>query len=91
MANMITVDGTITEVKTSLEDLQKAVEGYIEIVDLPKGDLTTNKKLIMVLNEEGKINQLPVNLIATQIWIKNYGRTDVIVGNVVICKRSDIK
>lgn len=58
--------------------IKQAVGGWIEGVDLP----TQNARLWV--NEEGKLNGLPVNPNATLLWETNYGATDVIVGNVLI-------
>lgn len=71
----------------SLEELQKFVGGYIEIVRLAYG------KLCMVVNEEGKTNHLPINPIATRLfnvltWSSPY---DYIVGNVLICGSDEIE
>ena len=58
----------------SLEVLQGAVGGYIELVRLPSAD--------GIVNEEGKLEKLPFNGLATEL----YGnRNDVIVGTMVIC------
>ena len=53
--------------------------GYIEV-------LTLNGNEIMVVNEEGKINNLPLNLQATELF-----GLDVIVGDVLVCKDSEEK
>jgi hypothetical protein len=67
-----------------LKELQKFVGGYIEIVGLPG----TNN--IIVLNEEGKIKDLPRNPEATEIWRK-YNHRDYIAGNVLLCDRKLVK
>lgn len=67
----------------SLEELQTIVGGHIEIVQL--GD-----KRIMVVNEEGKLNRLPVNVKATFI-VNGIGYKDTIVGNVLVCHTSMVK
>jgi hypothetical protein len=85
MAKFIKTDGSIINVEPkngkdfSLKELQGFVDGYIEIVYLPNGDL-------MVVNEEGKMNDLPINMKATMA----YG-LDVIVGNVLWCNKSQVK
>jgi hypothetical protein len=61
---------------TELETLQDAVGGLIQAVDL-----TTS--LTMWCNEEGKLIGLPVNPVATAMWTRYFGETDIIVGNVV--------
>lgn len=73
--------------KFVLEELQKIVGGYIEIVLLhvkPEG-----QKVYMILNEEGKLHSLPLNAIATSIYQQSRGDNDTIVGNVVITTAID--
>jgi len=74
MAKVIRVDGIIYDLHSpTLEDLQRAVGGYIEILSL--GD-----KMYLVVNEEGKLQNLHTNEAATMI----YGH-DIIVGPAVLC------
>lgn len=76
----ITSDGLVDIVVfekqyASMEELQSIVNGHFEFVYLPEN-------MIMVVNEEGKLNDLPVNSIATsfvQPVLKDY-----IVGNVLL-------
>lgn len=83
MAYILKVDGTIIEnCGTSLSELQEAVGGYIQLVSTKEGNQ-------MVINEEGKINGLPINAAATKMY--QYGQYDLIVGDVVICKPGEIK
>lgn len=62
-----------------LEEAQRYVDGYIEIVHL-------TEKQIMIINEEGKFTK-NCNQIATAIaHLHNaIGRGDYIAGDVVIC------
>jgi hypothetical protein len=61
----------------SYDMLSNAVEGYIECARI-------TPTLDMWLNEEGKMNGLEVNEIATAIFWSKYGfMSDIIVGNVV--------
>lgn len=57
---------------------QNVVGGFIEHVGFPLFGLS------MYINEEGKLDDLPMNLFATKLWAAEYGHTDYIVGNVVI-------
>ena len=81
MAEVITVDGNRSTLNdTKLATLQGAVGGYIEIVSIG------NNK-IMVLDEEGKLKNKPINRIATEL----YGNpNDVVVGDVVVCDDNEI-
>lgn len=63
----------------SYEELKKIVGGYIEIVPLTGGK-------IMVVNEEGKLYHLPVNMQATHL----HGY-EIIVGDVLICDKEQVK
>ena len=70
MARLYKTNGEVIEVSPknnrdfTLEELQNFVEGdIIEIINL------TTKKLLIV-NEEGKINELPFNESATELWRK---------------------
>ncbi len=85
MAKIVKTDGTVTEVRPKngidfvLEELQEIVGGYIEIVNIKDG--------LMVVNEEGKIKNLPINKLATII----YNRSDIIHGDVLLCDTDQIK
>lgn len=68
----------------TLEELQEAVGGYIEMI--------TVGEAYFVLNEEGKLNKLPLNNVATAmalaydaIW-----EDDFIGGNVLICRKDEL-
>ena len=78
---LITAEGeqrdiTFKNKLASLSELQEYVGGYIEIVWLRGGK-------ILVVNEEGKINGLPINMNATYI-IGEHGMDDNIVGNAIL-------
>lgn len=66
-----------------LSELQGYVEGLIEIVPLTDGE-------IMVVNEEGYINDLPLNPLATAIFQQATGNDGYIFGNVVICRDNEV-
>lgn len=70
--------GYITEFTDTLEYLQDYVGGYIDIVSL-------NSDIDLVINDEGKIHQLPTN----RARIGGNGRVaDFICGNI-LCLRHD--
>ena len=90
MAKIIKTDGTCLPVQPSngtdfsLKEMQAIVGGYIELVEL-------NDTNTIVLNEEGKLNGLPLNIEATRVFRSYYpGSNDFIVGNVLICKTEQI-
>tara|TARA_E500000305_G_scaffold99272_1_gene91367 strand:+ start:646 stop:897 length:252 start_codon:yes stop_codon:yes gene_type:complete len=80
MAYLLKVDGTIEQMKwnPSLEELQAAVGGYIEMV-------RTNNVGYMYCNEEGKLQGLPVNRAATSM----IDFDDVVVGDVVVMEEGE--
>jgi hypothetical protein len=45
---------------------------------------------IMVVNEEGKLKDLPFNHAATKIYAETYSNRDVIVGNALICEPNEL-
>ena len=84
MAAFIKTNGEITNVTPKngtdykYEELKEFVGGYIEIVPI-------NDHEIMVVNEEGKLNNLPVNYIAALLY-----KYDTICGNVLVCDDSEV-
>lgn len=69
----------------SLKELQNYVDGYIEIVNL------RSENNIMIVNEEGAINGMLVNLKASMIYSKAFNVNQCIYGDVVICKHNMVK
>lgn len=63
------------QVDFTLEELQKAVGGYIQIV---RGCIT---QMLLVIDDEGKLKNKPVNPLATMLYAPGI---DCIVGDVVI-------
>lgn len=89
MATIIKANGLMQYVEPKngsnfqLEELQEIVGGYIEVIYL-----NGNGGRLMVCNEEGKLNRLPYNEKATEL----YGhRRDYIVGDVLVCDNNQIK
>ena len=66
----------------SLKVLQDAVDGWVQVVDLAP-------TLSIWVNEEGKMNGLPYNGIATAIYQDRFGMVDIIVGNAVLTGGTD--
>lgn len=103
MALLIKADGTKEVVHPAngkaftLEELQKYVGGYIELLyalrlgECEKLGMASkgNNTLEMYINEEGKINDLPPNLIATILY--TYGGHDIVCGDVLLANRSESK
>lgn len=89
LSTVINTDGLHKNVEPSngedfsLEELRGFVGGNIEMVRLSKSQ-------VMVVNEEGKVNDLPENQYATML-VNIAGVRDVIVGNVLVCDINKIK
>jgi hypothetical protein len=76
----ITSDGVVdilvfNKQYATMEELQSIVNGHFEFVYLPEN-------MIMVVNEEGKLNDLPINSVATA-FVKPV-LNDYIVGDVLL-------
>lgn len=61
--------GHVCAISNSLKNLQNTVDGYIEVIPL-------TDKIVMICNEEGKLNKLEPNF---------HMPYDTIVGTVIIC------
>ena len=75
----------------SLKEAQAFVGGRVECITFPNGDL-------LIVNEEGKLMQLPLNPEATLLWRitfdnDNYvtGRKDFVVGPAIYIKKHALK
>lgn len=83
MATVIGVDGSSEEISlpTELEAFQKLVDGYIEVIRLPDGSA-------MIVNEDGKMKEMPINKAASLIcMMKN--RPEMLVGPAVFISREE--
>lgn len=68
--------GRIEEIENSLEAKQKFVDGHIQVVGL-------TDEIDLVLNDEGKLDSLPLN----RVWLGKDGNIlDILVGNVLACR-----
>lgn len=84
MAILMKADGTV-ETRSpkngrnfDLDEMQLAVGGYIEFVYLNDGN-------VLVVNEEGKLRGLDLNMSATDMAAPTLGPTDCIVGDALCC------
>jgi hypothetical protein len=80
MATLIKTDGSVVEDYdvSSLEKLQEAVGGYIEIV-------TLDREMCLIVNEEGLLMGLDQNVWASMVASR------LIVGDVIYMKRNEIR
>ena len=91
MATLIKTDGSKLEIQPQngldfqLDELQKFVDGYIEIINLHNGD-------ILVINDNGK-DVLDSNETATEIAHKHNAILgwDYICGDVGMCKDEEVQ
>lgn len=81
-ANGQVVDYPPADKQYTLKELQAAVGGYIEIVHLGQDHL-------MVVNEEGKLQGLPQNRLASELYGAD-PNWDYIVGDALVCRDEDI-
>ena len=59
----------------SLSDAQKFVGGYVEVVQVNDG--------VLIIDEEGKLKDKPVNEVASKMYADKYGDADIIVGDAI--------
>ena len=85
MALVVRTDGSVTELlpiapatALSLEQLQHAVEGYIEVLPLADGGWA-------VCNEEGRLIGMPYNELASVMVQRS------LCGPVVLCDRAEVE
>ena len=74
-----------------LKEAQKFVGGMVQGIEFPNGDY-------MIMNEEGKLMQLPLNPEATALWRATFdndnfvtGRKDFVVGPAILIKKDALK
>lgn len=67
-----------------LDEMQGIVGGYIEIINLKDGRM-------MIVDEEGKLNNKEVNIPATNILRRDHYTTDYIVGTAIVCDADMVK
>jgi hypothetical protein len=83
----INTDGTFEALESADEfvgysTLSDGVGGMIEAV-------TLSDTLTLWVNEEGKLNGLPVNVFATALFTSVFGSVDIIVGDAVLTGGAD--
>jgi len=75
----------------TLKSAQDFVGGYVEGISFPNGDY-------LIINEEGKLRNLPLNPEATALWKATFdndnfitGRNDFVVGPAILIKKQALK
>ena len=71
------------EILDNLETLQEYVGGNIEIVTLSREP--DGSSLVMIVNDCGLIDELPVNPLATVLYQGYFNAETVICGNAIVC------
>ena len=59
----------------SLSEAQKFVGGWVECVQVNDG--------VLIIDEEGKLKDKPVNEVASKMYADKYGDEDIIVGDAI--------
>ena len=75
----------------NLKAAQEFVGGYVEGIPFPNGDY-------LIVNEEGKLRNLPLNEEATKLWRSTFtkdkylfGYDDFVVGPAILIKANALK
>ena len=79
------------KLEPTLKEAQAYVGGYVEGISMPNGDY-------LIVNEEGKLRNLPFNEEASKLWKDTFdndnyitGRDDFVVGNAILIKKTALK
>ena len=82
---------TDSKYEPTLEEAQEFVGGMVEGISFPNGDY-------LIINEEGKLMNLPLNEIATGLWRETFdndnfitGRKDWVAGPAILIKHKALK
>ena len=75
----------------TLKEAQNFVGGWVEGITFPNNDY-------LIVNEEGKLNGLPLNVKATKLWREtftkdkySFGYDDFVVGPAILIKAKALK
>jgi hypothetical protein len=79
--------GKLKEAPT-LEEMQRLVGGYIEVIPERKLGKLTGR--LIVMDEEGKLKGKPVNRKATEKFRESLLPGDVLVGTVLVAEKGEI-
>ena len=79
------------KLEPTLKEAQAYVGGCVEGISMPNGDY-------LIVNEEGKLQNLPFNEEASKLWKDTFdndnfitGRDDFVVGNAILIKKTALK
>lgn len=90
MALLIRTDGTVTEVSPlNGAHFQFVGEAY-ELLGTDMIQIVPTKDgRIMLVDEEGKLKDKPINFRATALY--EHGKYDVVVGTVLVCADTEVR
>ena len=77
----------------TLEELNEHIDGYIEAIAIrDPEELLKGEDLLMLIDEDGKLKNLPANLNASRFAhnTQSIQVNDYIVGNAILCRRSEL-
>ena len=91
MARLLSFDKTIMEKRVFPENETFTLKEMYKYTNSTIVEFVYLNGHIMIIDEEGKLNNKPINDIATH-YFRKYNKThDFIVGDVLICDKSEIK
>ena len=91
MARLLSVDKTITEKKVFAENETFTLQEMHKHTNSTIVEFIYINCHIMIIDKKGKLNNKPINNVATY-YFRKYNKThDFIVGDVLICEKSEIK
>jgi hypothetical protein len=91
MARLLSFDKTITEKSVFPENDTFTLKEMYKYTNSTIVEFVYLNGHIMIIDEEGKLNNKPINDIATH-YFRKYNKThDFIVGDVLLCDKSEIK
>lgn len=87
----VTTDNTISVIDVDFDDfraIQKEVGGYFETVKTKKMFDYFQEPIMMIVNEEGRIEQLPYNKLGSYFYDTDYHECPI-VGDLILAVPSD--
>lgn len=100
MAHLYYTNGDIKTIEPkngtdfTLDEIKEHIHGYIEAIAIRDPErLLGGQELLMLIDEDGKLKNLPANINATR-FVHNTQSIqvyDYIVGNAILCKRSEFR
>jgi|TARA_R110000823_G_scaffold309032_1_gene432990 alpha-tubulin suppressor-like RCC1 family protein len=92
MAILLKVDSKDLELKVFPEDKKTfSLKEMYKYTNSTIVEFIYFENHIMIIDEEGKLNDKPLNELATYYFRKNKKVHDIIVGDALICELSEIK